>query len=289
MTDKNSAKPTARKTPARSAATKKPAARSTAKAAAADAADETAEAVDAATTEAVDSVADAVELADGPIADAADTAAETVAEAANEAAVGVAVAAEAAAIEAETVATEAQGAAAAPVRTIYVTAPQPPAKKGNQVLGVLVALLAAAVFAVLHTVVFAIITTVQGGSAAQLIPAFLQSGSLIWPVVIVFVVTALWAQLVNRAGWWSWVLGSFVVAAAVYAGSVLIFQFVYQAPIQWSDPLVIASAVLAREIVVWLGGLLSVRGKRLKVRNAEALAQFNREEAERRANREYAD
>lgn len=255
----------------------------------ADVAAEMAEAVETATTAAVDDVAEAVAVADDAVADAADSAAETVAEAANEAAVEAAAAAEVAAVEAETVATQVQDAAAAPVRTIYVTAPQPPAPKGNRVLGVLIALLAAGVFAVLHTAAFAIITTLQGGSPAQLIPTFLQSGSLIWPVVLVFVVTALWAQLVNRAGWWSWVLGSFVVAVAVYAGSVLIFQLLYQSPTQWTDPLIITSAVLAREVVVWLGGILSARGKRLKVRNAEALAQFNREEAERRANREYAE
>lgn len=233
--------------------------------------------------------ADVVESSDDAVAGAADSAAETVTEAANAAAAEAVIEAEAAAVEAETAATQVQDAAAGPVRTIYVTAPQPPAKKGNRVLGVLIALLAAGVFAVLHTAAFAIITTLQGNSAAPLIPTFLQSGSLIWPVVIVFVVTALWAQLVNRAGWWSWVLGSFVVAAAVYAGSVLIFQLAYQTPTEWTDPLVIVSAILAREVVVWLGGILSARGKRLKVRNTEALAQFNREEAERRANREYAD
>lgn len=232
--------------------------------------------------------ADVVESSDDAVAGAADSAAETVTEAANAAAAEAVIEAEAAAVDAETAATQVQDAAG-PVRTIYVTAPQPPAKKGNRVLGVLIALLAAGVFAVLHTAAFAIITTLQGNSAAPLIPTFLQSGSLIWPVVIVFVVTALWAQLVNRAGWWSWVLGSFVIAAAVYAGSVLIFQLAYQTPTEWTDPLVIVSAILAREVVVWLGGILSARGKRLKVRNTEALAQFNREEAERRANREYAD
>lgn len=260
---------------------------------AATAAAATADAVEAATAQAVDDVAEATDALSEPVADAAadadadaavasaaEGAAETVADAANEAA------AEAAAAAAETAATPTQDDAAAPVRTIYVTAPAPPAKKGNRVLGILIALLATAVFAALYAGAFAVVRMVQGGVAE--LTAFLGSASFVFPVVIVFIVFTLWALLVNRAGWWSWILGSFIVAAAVYAGTIAFAQLFYQMQISWTEPVLIVSAVLAREVTVWFGGILSARGKRLKVRNAEARAQFDREEAERRAERANA-
>lgn len=266
---------------------------------AAAAAAATADAVEAATAQAVDDVAEATDALSEPVADAAadadadaavasaaEGAAETVADAANEAAAEAAAAAAADAAAAETAATPTQDDAAAPVRTIYVTAPAPPAKKGNRVLGILIALLATAVFAALYAGAFAVVRMVQGGVAE--LTAFLGSASFVFPVVIVFIVFTLWALLVNRAGWWSWILGSFIVAAAVYAGTIAFAQLFYQMQISWTEPVLIVSAVLAREVTVWFGGILSARGKRLKVRNAEARAQFDREEAERRAERANA-
>lgn len=267
---------------------------------AAAAAKNTADAVNDATDRAVDAVSDA----ETTLADAADAAAETVADAANEAAAEAAESAKAAEVDAaneaatEAAATTAAADAAnetaatqahhpdAPVRTVYVTAPTPPAPKGNRVLGILIGLLAAAVFATIYAAVFALLRLAQGGSPAADLPAFLGSASFIFPIVILLVAFILWALIVNRAGWWAWILGSFLIAIAVYTGTVGLAQLFYQVQIPWTEPALIASAVLARETSVWLGGILSARGKRLKVRNAEARAQFDREEAERRAERE---
>lgn len=288
---KSTPAPKARKTTAKAAAKATPAAAETvADEAAATAADATADAVENATADAQAAVEQATDTADATVASAADTAAETVADAANEAAAEAAAtttAAEAAASDATTTAvTDTAPDAAGPVRTIYVTAPTPPAKKGNRVLGILMALLAAGVFAALYAGAFAIVRIVQGGSPATDMPAFLGSASFIFPVAIVAVAFALWALLVNRAGWWAWLLGSFIVGIAVYAGTIGLALLIYQVQIGWLDPVVIVSAVLAREVTMWIGGILSNRGKRLKVRNAEARAKFDQEEAERRAERE---
>lgn len=250
------------------------------------AANDTAAAVEEATTAARDDVADAVESTDDAVADAADSAAETVADAANEAAVEAAAAAEAETAEAQTLATDVQDAAAAPVRTIYVTAPQPPAKKGNRVLGILIALLATGVFAALYTVAFVLLAPFLGIS--EPITGFLTSTTFLFPVIIVFVATAIWALIVNRAAWWAWIIGSLLIALAVYAGTIGLTALFYQQQLEWTNVLLLVSAVLAREVTVWLGGILSARGRRLKVRNAEARAQFDREEAERRAERANA-
>lgn len=251
----------------------------------AEAADATAAAVEDA-TEAAKARVDAHTTSANPaVAEAADSAAETVADAANEAATEAAATTAAADAANETAATEAHHADA-PVRTVYVTAPTPPAPKGNRVLGILIGLLAAAVFATIYAAVFALLRLVQGGSPAADLPAFLGSASFIFPIVILLITFILWALIVNRAGWWAWILGSFLIGIAVYAGTVGLAQLFYQVQISWTEPALIASAVLAREVSVWLGGILSARGKRLKVRNAEARAQFDREEAERRAERE---
>lgn len=252
---------------------------------AADSAEATAAAVETATADAKSAVTDATADVDATVASAADSAAETVADAANEAAAEAAASTEADSAAAETAAVQAHDAAA-PVRTVYVTAPTPPAKKGNRVLGILIALLAAGVFAVVYAAAIAVIRLVQGGSPAADLPAFLASASFIFPIAIVFIVFTLWALLVNRAGWWSWVIGSLIIAVAVYAGTIGLAQLFYQVQIPWTDPILIVSAVLAREVTMWLGGILSTRGRRLKVRNTESRAQFDKEEAERRAERE---
>lgn len=248
-------------------------------------AEATADAVKDATAEAQSQVEAATAEANPAVAEAADSAAETVADAANEAATEAAATTAAADAANETAAIQAHHPDA-PVRTVYVTAPTPPAPKGNRVLGILIGLLAAAVFASIYAAVFALLRLAQGGSPAADLPAFLGSASFIFPIIILLVAFILWALIVNRAGWWAWILGSFLIAIAVYTGTVGLAQLFYQVQIPWTEAALIASAVLARETTVWLGGILSARGKRLKVRNAEARAQFDREEAERRAERE---
>ncbi|HRN28272.1 MAG TPA: hypothetical protein PK781_08690 [Terrimesophilobacter sp.] len=284
---KSTPAPKARKTAAKSAKTTADVTPGTPAEAASDAANNTAEAVEAATADAQGAVETITVDSDSAVANAADSAAETVADAANEAAAEAAAATAATDTAAtDTAVAVTADADATPVRTIYVTAPTPPAKKGNRVLGILIALLAAGVFAALYAGAFAVVRILQGASPAADLPGFLGSASFIFPVAITFVVFMLWALLVNRAGWWTWILGSFIVGAAVYAGTIGLAALIYQVQIPWTDPVVIVSAVLAREVTVWLGGILSARGKRLKARNAEARAKFDQEEAERRAERE---
>jgi hypothetical protein len=48
-------------------------------------------------------------------------------------------------------------------------------------------------------------------------------------------------------------------------------------------PQIIASGVVAREVAIWLGLAISARGRRVRVRNTEARAQYDRDVAEQRA------
>jgi hypothetical protein len=54
------------------------------------------------------------------------------------------------------------------------------------------------------------------------------------------------------------------------------------------SPFVIVSAVLAREVVLWTGGIISRRGRRLRARNLENREAYDRELATARAEHERA-
>lgn len=103
------------------------------------------------------------------------------------------------------------------------------------------------------------------------------------------------ALLLNRAGWWAWVLGSLFVGVLTYAGSIVVFLLesnVVQATPQQANhllaslainPFVIASALLAREVALWLGAAIAARGRRVKARNVAAREEFDREAEAKRA------
>ena len=49
------------------------------------------------------------------------------------------------------------------------------------------------------------------------------------------------------------------------------------------NPVVVAAALIAREVSLWTGSLIARRGRRLTVRNAEARTAWEREVAEKKA------
>ena len=112
------------------------------------------------------------------------------------------------------------------------------------------------------------------------------------PVALYVVGVVLLVLIVNRAGWGAYVVGSVFVALLVYFGTVgvlLIAQgVVLQTPTEAAalfnaglrNPFVIAAALVAREVSMWTGALISRRGRRLKVRNAEIRESWERELAE---------
>lgn len=178
-------------------------------------------------------------------------------------------------------------------QTVYVTAPTPPKKRGNRGLGTLFAVLGTLAFALLHGMITAI-AYVSADRSFDLSRFLVSSGFLV-PTLTFLVVFVLAVLLINRAGWWAWVLGSLVVAVATYLASIgivmLLENVVAMTPAEAEDtwqrlavsaPMVIA-LVVAREVAIWFGLAIAVRGRRVKARNIEARAAYDRELAEHRA------
>ncbi|MBF0672651.1 MAG: hypothetical protein IR160_08705 [Salinibacterium sp.] len=208
------------------------------------------------------------------------------------------------AAEAHAPASEAPAASAYPVsdpvvssapaspQTVYVTAPTPPKKRSNRGIGTLFAVLGTIAFGLLHSLITAI--AYAAADRAFDIPRFLLSSGFLVPTITFLVVFVLAVLLINRAGWWAWVLGSLVVAAVTYFASIGIIMLLSNAValtpaegqemflrLAVSAPLVVAVAV-AREVAIWFGLAIAARGRKVKARNAEARAAYDRELAESR-------
>jgi len=186
-------------------------------------------------------------------------------------------------------------AAPAAPQVVYVTVPHPPKKKSNRLAGTLIALGAALVYAAVLAIVFAIVwASVTGGANL----GFIGSPNFYIPVGLFALALVLVVLVVNRAGWWAYVLGSIVVALVVYfglAGALLLINDVIRETPETAaalyrslllNPLVIISALVAREVAVWAGVLISLRGRKVKARNLEARASYDRERAEEAAARQ---
>jgi len=184
---------------------------------------------------------------------------------------------------------------------VYVQAPLPPRLRGNRGVGALLAVLGAALFAVVFagvvTLSFALEDTkTMGDQFAD----FLQN-ALFWVPVLVFLVAfVLLVLIVNRAGWAAHVFGSLLVALAVYFGSIgimlLLGVAVGAGPEEnlgslaalATNPKIIIAALVAREVSIWIGLAISARGRRVKVRNHEIVDEWEREQADSRAQYERA-
>lgn len=181
-------------------------------------------------------------------------------------------------------------------QVVYVQAPVPPKKKGNRGIGSLLALVSGLVFAVAFALIVAVIAAVQG--VGQLTLNLVTQPAFFIPVLFYVIGAVLLVLIVNRAGWAAYVIGSIFVALLVYFGTVgllLVGQgVILMTPTEAAatlnqglrNPLVIAAALVAREISMWTGALISRRGRRLKVRNSEAHEAWEREVAEKRAEHE---
>ena len=183
-------------------------------------------------------------------------------------------------------------AAPAPAHdVVYVAAPTPPKRKGNRGVGVLLAALSAVLFFAVYAGVVVLINSIQGRGTGV---GFLQRLEFYIPVLLFAIGFVLLAAIVNRAGWWSFVLGSFFVGAFVYLGTVGVL-LLSQASSLTPDaavlafrsllisPIVVAAGLVAREVSLWVGAAISARGRRIKAKNAEARAEFDRQQAEHRA------
>ncbi|WP_166791626.1 hypothetical protein, partial [Cryobacterium frigoriphilum] len=178
---------------------------------------------------------------------------------------------------------------------IYVQAPTPPKDRSNRGGGILIALVATLVYAVIYA---AAVFTIVGLSSStitettRVFTEFAVRPVFYVPVIFFFLGFALLVSLVNRAGWWSYVLFGFLVAVVVYVsyvGSVLLtVQAWTLSPTeiasvlsqQWFAPFAIAAAVIAREVPIWFGAWISRRGRGVTTRNAAARTEYERVLAE---------
>lgn len=174
-------------------------------------------------------------------------------------------------------------------QVVYVQPVTPPKKLHNRGIGSLLALGATAVFAGALTGATWLLGWFTEGSTSF---AFLGAAKFWLPVGVFLVAFILLVLLANRASWWAYILGSVFVAIGVYFGTIglaLAFDTILRVPAPSTfgsalvSPFVIIAALIAREVSMWCGSILARRGRKLKVRNAEARAAYEREAAERRA------
>ena len=178
---------------------------------------------------------------------------------------------------------------------VYVTAPTPPKTLGNRAAGILIGLIATAVFAGIYAVVAFFISALGAtdlANATTRFADFLVLPVFYVPVIFFFLAFALLVAVVNRAGWWAYVLGGFVVAVIVYfsyiGGALLTVQAWSLTPAeaarflntQWLNPGAIAAAVVGREVPIWFGAWIARRGRSVTAKNAAAKAEYERKLAE---------
>ncbi len=178
------------------------------------------------------------------------------------------------------------------VQTVYVEAPTPPRKKSNRGVGTIIAVLSTVIFAAVFAFVVALIINARTGVFGF---GFLTQTSFYVPVLFFLVGFVLLVLIVNRAPWWAHVFGSIFVALFVYFGTIgtllLLGGIIAETPAHAGqlfaaaliDPSVVAAALIAREVALWMGFAISARGRRLRARNAEARSAYEVELAEKRA------
>jgi hypothetical protein len=179
-----------------------------------------------------------------------------------------------------------------PQQVVYIQTPAAPRKLGNRGIGALIAALSALVFIALLALITAIIQNARTGVFDF---GFLAQTQFFIPMLFFVFAFVLLVLLVNRGAWWAYIVGSVLVALAVYFGTIglglLTTGVISNTPeeangrfaAQLANPFVIASALLAREVSLWFGALISRRGRKLKARNVTARETYERELAERRA------
>jgi len=188
------------------------------------------------------------------------------------------------------------------VQTVYVRAPQPPARKGNRGMGSLIALGSAIIFAGVYAGVAALVMPLFAPPKATAFEfvRFVNSSAFFVPVLVFALFFVLLVLIVNRAGWWAHVLGSLFVGILVYLVSIgillLLNNVIGMTPsaagralrIAAESPLIVTAGLAAREVSLWMGAAIAARGRRIKAKNAEARAGFDSDSARARAEYESA-
>ncbi|MFC4222612.1 hypothetical protein [Lysinibacter cavernae] len=175
-----------------------------------------------------------------------------------------------------------------PMAPLYVQAPVLPDMRGNRGAGAWITVLATLGFAAVYAGVIAAILapTTTASAFVETLTDHLLTPLFFAPVAGFFIGLLILVLIVNRAGWWAYVLGGFLVGVLVYGAAVagLIFSeaLTSLSPSESLDrldefllsPFTILAGVAAREVSVWFGAWIAARGRKVKRANAEELAEY---------------
>ncbi|SJM52563.1 hypothetical protein [Agrococcus casei] len=177
---------------------------------------------------------------------------------------------------------------------MLVEQPAEPRKRGARGVGFVVVLLSTIVFGgllglALVGVQYLFDTEFDAGS---LLTVWL-SPLWIFPVVVFFLAYWILTLVVNRAGWWAHVLGGFIVALLAYGAYIFAANFEHNGG--WESlgnlftftregivpsivaPAAVVTFVLAREVPIWLGGIVSKRGRKQRERYNTEIEEYRRQ------------
>ncbi|MCH1884123.1 DMT family transporter [Agrococcus sp. ARC_14] len=200
----------------------------------------------------------------------------------------------------------ARAAASGGTPIVLVEEPMPPRRKGARGVGFAVALLATLIFGLVFAAAYFAVGYLfdRAFDATETLQTVWLRPSFLLPVVVFFLAYWIVTLLVNRAGWWAHVLGGFIVALLVYAAHIGGAFMEEQGG--WAGytalpgidpqslgqlllaPLSVVSFIIAREVPIWVGGIVARRGRKAREWNRQALDDFNAENAERLAAYERA-
>ncbi|GAA1422073.1 hypothetical protein [Agrococcus citreus] len=189
---------------------------------------------------------------------------------------------------------------------VLVEEPEPPRRKGARGVGFAVALLATLIFAALFAAAFFAVGYLfdRAFDATETLQSVWLRPSYLLPVIVFFLAYWIVTLIVNRAGWWAHVLGAFIVALLVYVAHI--GGAYMEAQGGWAGytalpgidaqalgqlllaPLSVLAFVIAREVPVWVGGIVARRGRKAREWNRQSMDEFNAEHAERLAAYESA-
>lgn len=184
-----------------------------------------------------------------------------------------------------------------PMAGFYVQAPIEPDMRGNRLAGIFISLLATVVFAGVYSGAYALLQLlwVQPDDRffADVVLPFFGSAQFYLPVGVFALSLILLVLIVGKAGWWAYVLGGFPIAGAVWIAATLGYAL-YTGELadgfSWrslteigSHARLILAGIVAREVVVWFGAWIGARGRRVKLKNKQAMADYNEALAETNA------
>jgi len=183
-----------------------------------------------------------------------------------------------------------------PSTPTYLNAPLPPKKRGNRGVGILIAVLGTIVFAAANAgATLGVFTLRYGFASAQTrIQDYVMEWSFWLPTAVFLAAFIGLIAVVNRGRWWGYIVGSLAVGALVFAAyfgaAMLTGKFWNQTPDEFRAFVddffnsnitylwvALAAALIARELVLWLGAWISFHGQNTKRRYLEAKAAYDAE------------